>query len=72
MGRVASAPEGFLRGRGVGGERMRMEEPGGPEVRRADFASSHLCSALSLFFGWSVDADGEGGEGGSAEGGELG
>lgn len=42
MGRVASAPEGFLRGRGVGGERMRMEEPGGgrggPEVRRADFA----------------------------------
>lgn len=37
-----------------------MEEPGCQGMRVADFAFLPLCSALSLFFGWSVAEEGGG------------
>lgn len=49
-----------------------MEEQGGQGKRVADFAFLSLCSALSLFFGWSVAEEGEDERDGWAEVGELG
>lgn len=42
------------------GVKIGMEEQGGQGKRVADFAFLSLCSALSLFFGWSVAEEGGG------------